>query len=224
MAVYRQVPEKTSTVDATVSFLTVFPATLLTDLQLGYQAVRRFPGGKQTTEVAAGCLARPSDKPHYPLYLLPLLSLLSPHPENRDTRYKGRIGPAWTGTATGMDGSGMDRHRSYVSAPRSWHASSSNTRPSECRRRVRVFPRNPNRIVINELGLGLPSAYAKRMALQCVSFLPSACPFCLAAGPGPECQASTIDDRWRSDSRAYFANLESRVLASWISAISLLVC
>ncbi len=70
-------------------FLTVFRATLLTDLQLGYQAVRRFPGGKQTTEVAAGSLARPSDKPHYPLSrlnLLYLLSLLSPHPENRDIR------------------------------------------------------------------------------------------------------------------------------------------
>ncbi len=59
-------------------FLTVSPATLLTDLQLGYQAVRRFPGGKQTTEVAAASLARPSDKPHFPLYLLSLSSLLSP--------------------------------------------------------------------------------------------------------------------------------------------------
>ncbi len=85
-------------------FLTVFRATLLTDLQLGYQAVRRFPGGKETTEVAAGSLARPSDKPHYPLYLLSLLSLLSPHPENRDIRYTGldrvrirRFEPAPTG-------------------------------------------------------------------------------------------------------------------------------
>ncbi len=41
-------------------FLTMCPATLLIDLQLGYQAVRRFRGGKQTTEVAAGSLARPS--------------------------------------------------------------------------------------------------------------------------------------------------------------------
>ena len=71
-----------------------------------------------------------------------------------------------------MDGSGMDRHRSYVSAPRSSHGSSSNTRPCESRRRVRVFPGNPNRIVINELGLGPPSAYEKRMALKCVSFPP----------------------------------------------------
>ena len=46
--------------------LRVFRATLRTDLQLGYQAVRRFPGGKQTTEVAAGSLARPSDEPHSP--------------------------------------------------------------------------------------------------------------------------------------------------------------
>ena len=72
---------------------------------------------------------------------------------------------AWTGTGTGMDGSGMVRHRSYVSAPRSSHGSSSNTRPCESRRRVRVCLGNPNRIVINELGLGLPSAYEKRMAL-----------------------------------------------------------
>ena len=41
----------------------------------GDQAIRRLPGGKQTTEIAAGSLARPSDKPHYPLYLLYLLSL-----------------------------------------------------------------------------------------------------------------------------------------------------
>ncbi len=46
------------------------------------------PSGKQTTEVAAGSLAKPSDKPHYPLYLLSLFSLLSPHPENRHIRYK----------------------------------------------------------------------------------------------------------------------------------------
>ena len=35
----------------------------------GDQAIRRFAGGKQTTEVVAGSLPRPSDKPHYPLYL-----------------------------------------------------------------------------------------------------------------------------------------------------------
>ncbi len=89
---------------------------------------------------------------------------------------------AWTGTGTGMDGSGMDRHRGYVSAPRSSHGSSSNTRARESRRRVRVFPGDPNRIVINELGLGPPSAYEKRMALQCVSFLPARRSF---RPPGP---------------------------------------
>jgi hypothetical protein len=57
---------------------------LLPPLQKGDQAIRRFPGGKQTTEVAAASLPRSSNKPHRPLYLLSLLSLLSPHPENRD--------------------------------------------------------------------------------------------------------------------------------------------
>ena len=55
------------------------------------QAIRRFPGCKQTLEVAAVSLPRSSNKPRYPLYLLYLLYLLSPHPENRDIRYKGRI-------------------------------------------------------------------------------------------------------------------------------------
>jgi hypothetical protein len=62
-------------------FWRVSRTTSLYDLRLGDQAIRRFPGGKQTTEVAAASLPRSSNKPHYPLYLL---SLLSPHPENRD--------------------------------------------------------------------------------------------------------------------------------------------
>jgi hypothetical protein len=60
---------------------------------------------------------------------------------------------------------GMDRHRSYVSAPRSWHGSSSNTRACESRRRVVVFSENQNRIAVNELGLGPLSADETRMAL-----------------------------------------------------------
>ncbi len=81
--------------------------------------------------------------------------------------------------------SGMDRHWDWHG--RVWHGQA----PQQLRigpsivarfeleysavrepRRVRVFPGNPNRIVVNELGLGPLSADEKRMALQCVSFLP----------------------------------------------------
>jgi hypothetical protein len=100
-------------------------------------------------------------------------------PIGGDQGHRNRLVRSWESAPTrghsrmvDLRQTGMDRHRSYVSAPRSWHGSSSNTRACESRRRVVVFSENQNRIVVNELWLGPLSADEKRKALQCVSFLP----------------------------------------------------